>query len=66
MSESQRILNYLQDGHSLTCCKAIRMGISHNLRSRIAELSKTYPIQRKTIVVKRRGGGKASVRKYWL
>ena len=66
MSENAEILKYLKTGNKLTCLKAIRLGLSHNLRSRISDLDKNHCISRQYINVTKRGGKRANVMQYWI
>ena len=39
-SQNSKILEYLKSGATLTCLEAVKMGLSHNLRSRISDLKR--------------------------
>lgn len=39
-SQNYKVLEYLKQGNSLTCLDALRLGFTHNLRSRIADLKR--------------------------
>jgi hypothetical protein len=49
-SQNSKILEYLKTGASLTCLEAVKLGFSHNLRSRISNLkSAGYDIESKQV-----------------
>lgn len=67
MTENDRVLKYLKDGHRLTCAKAIRLGITYNLRSRISNLiDYGVGIDKSWKTVKKVNGDQATVREYRL
>lgn len=67
MTENSAVLAYLKTGAPLTCLKAIRLGISYNLRSRISNLiDEGVDIERARKTIKNRNGDRATVREYWL
>lgn len=66
MSENLKVLAYLKTGKSLTCFKAIKLGLSHNLRSRISNLEDNHVIKKAWVYVKRADGQMARVRSYSL
>ena len=67
MSENAKVLQYLESGGSLTCAGAIRLGITHNLRSRISNLiADGVSIAKSWKTVNKRNGDRATVRVYSL
>ncbi len=65
MTQTDRVLDYLQQFGSITALEALRdLGIMH-LSSRITELRKRgYPVERDMIEVKNRFGEKTRVARY--
>lgn len=63
MSQRERILNYLKEGHTITPLEALKFFGSLNLRNRICELrDRGIAIDSKLIKVSRHKW----VKKYWL
>jgi hypothetical protein len=65
MTQTERVLGYLQQFGSITALEALRdLGIMH-LSSRITELRRMgYPVERDMIEVKNRFGEKTRVARY--
>ena len=65
MTQTERVLDYLQQFGSITALEALRdLGIMH-LSSRITELRRMgYPVERDMIEVKNRFGEKTRVARY--
>lgn len=65
MTQTDRVLDYLQQFGSITALEALRdLGIMH-LSSRITELRRMgYPVERDMIEVKNRFGEKTRVARY--
>ena len=67
MSENQKVLQHFKRGMHLTCFDAIRLGLTHNLRSRISNLiDQGHDIQKQFIQVTKKDGSTAMVKEYWL
>ena len=49
-TQNFKVLEYLKSGASLSCLDAIKLGLTHNLRSRIADLKRAgYDIEVKQV-----------------
>ncbi len=67
MSENQKVLKYLKSGKSITCFKAIKLGLTYNLRSRISNIiDMGHSVKKSWVSVKRSDGEMARVRSYSL
>ena len=49
-TQNYQVLEYLKTGKTLTCLEAMQFGLTHNLRSRVADLKRAgYDVKSKMV-----------------